>query len=415
MINEIKVLTTIKFLLYLVLLGIFRNGMTDIVVIDIVVTMVIYYLFNSYFIERDIDKLLVIAFVNLINFIITINSLPLTTGITIYSLMFLYQILSNKFLKKHLMQEKSILIIGETEKKPEALKLIEESNDYKGVHHFLKDDLSLLNEKNFMKFIKDKKIHEILVLDKDLKKQVVTNILNVKVVGVKIYNYYEFFEYIRGQLHLDELDEKKFLFDHGFGVYHNQFQKQLKRTVDIILAISVAIAVAPIVVVAAMIVKLESKGPVLFKQDRVGEGNKVFKMIKFRSMKLHDENAHSKYAGKTDSRITNFGKIMRKTRIDELPQLWNVIKGEMSFVGPRAEWVKLANEYEKNISFFPLRHTVRPGLTGWAQVNYPYGASEEDMKKKLMYDLYYVKHQTAGIDLVILLKTAGVVFLGKGQ
>ncbi len=266
-----------------------------------------------------------------------------------------------------------------------------------------------------MKFIKEKKIHEILVLDKDLKNQVVTNILNVKVRGIKIYNYYEFFEYIRGQLHLEELDEKKLLFDHGFGVYHNQFQKQLKRTVDIILAISVAIAVAPIVMVAALIVKLESKGPVLFMQDRVGEGNKVFKMIKFRSMKLHDENAHSKYAGKTDSRITNFGKIMRKTRIDELPQLWNVIKGEMSFVGPRAEWVKLANEYEKNISFFPLRHTVRPGLTGWAQVNYPYGASEEDMKKKLMYDLYYVKHQTAGIDLVILLKTAGVVFLGKGQ
>ncbi len=415
MINEIKVLTMIKFLLYLVLLGMFRNSMTNIVVVDVAVTMVIYYLFNSYFIERGIDKLLVIAFVNIINFIITINSLPLTIGITIYTLMFLYQVLSNKFLEKHLAQEKSILIIGETEKKPEALKLIEESKDYKGVYHLLKDDLSLSNEEGFMNFIKDKKIQEILILDKNLEKQVVTNILNVKVTGIKIYNYYEFFEYIRGQLHLEELDEKKLLFDHGFDVYHNQFQRQLKRTIDIILAISVAIAVAPIVVIAAIIVRLESKGPILFKQDRMGEGNKVFKMIKFRSMKLHDENAHSKYAGKTDSRITNFGKIMRKTRIDELPQLWNVIKGEMSFVGPRAEWVKLANEYEKNISFFPLRHTVRPGLTGWAQVNYPYGASEEDMKKKLMYDLYYVKHQTAGIDLVILLKTAGVVFLGKGQ
>jgi exopolysaccharide biosynthesis polyprenyl glycosylphosphotransferase len=415
MINEIKALTMIKFLLYLVLLGIFRNSMTSIVVVDVAVTMVIYYLFNSYFIERDIDKLLVIAFVNIINFIITINSLPLTIGITIYTLMFLYQVLSNKFLEKHLAQEKSILIIGETEKKPEALKLIEESKDYKGVYHLLKDDLSLSNEEGFMSFIKDKKIQEILILDKNLEKQAVTNILNVKVTGIKIYNYYEFFEYIRGQLHLEELDEKKLLFDHGFYVYHNQFQRQLKRTVDIILAISVAIAVAPIVVIAAIIVRLESKGPILFKQDRMGEGNKVFKMIKFRSMKLHDENAHSKYAGKTDSRITNFGKIMRKSRIDELPQLWNVIKGEMSFVGPRAEWVKLANEYEKNISFFPLRHTVRPGLTGWAQVNYPYGASEEDMKKKLMYDLYYVKHQTAGIDLVILLKTASVVFLGKGQ
>ncbi|MGB6129787.1 MAG: exopolysaccharide biosynthesis polyprenyl glycosylphosphotransferase [Psychrilyobacter sp.] len=415
MINEIKVLTTIKFLLYLVLLGVFRSSMSDTAVIDIVVTMVIYYLFNSYFIERDIDKLLVIAFVNIINFIIIINSLPITTGIIIYTLMFLYQVLSNQFLKKHLIQEKSILIIGETEKKPGALKLIEESGDYKGIYHFLKDDITLFDEEIFIDFIKDRKVQEILVLDKKLKPQVVTNILNLKVKGIKIYNYYEFFEYIRGQLHLEELDEKKLLFDHGFGVYHNQFQKQLKRTIDIILAISVAIVVAPIVVIAILIVKVESKGPILFKQDRVGEGNQIFKMIKFRSMKLHDEDAHSKYAGKKDSRITNFGKIMRKTRIDELPQLWNVIKGEMSFVGPRAEWVKLANEYKKNISFFPLRHTVRPGLTGWAQVNYPYGASEDDMKKKLMYDLYYVKHQTAGLDLVILLKTACVVLLGKGQ
>ena len=415
MINEIKALTAMKFLLYLILLGVFRNSMTDMAVIDIVVTMIIYYLFNSYFIEREVDKLLVIAFVSIINFVITINSIPLVVGITIYTVMFLYQVLSNKFLKRYLTQEKSILIIGKSEKKPEALKLIKESKDYKGIYHFMKEESSLLNESSFMNFIRDKKIQDILVLDKNIGKEAITNILNVKVIGVRIYNYYEFFEYIRGQLHLEELDEKKLLFDSGFGVYHNQFQKQLKRTIDIILAIVVGIVVTPIVIMGGIIVKLESKGPILFKQDRMGEGNKVFKMIKFRSMKLHDENAHSKYAGKTDSRITKFGKVMRKTRIDELPQLWNVIKGEMSFVGPRAEWVKLSNEYEKNISFFPLRHTVRPGLTGWAQVNYPYGASEEDMRKKLMYDLYYVKHQTAGLDLVILLKTASVVFLGKGQ
>jgi len=415
MFNEIKALTALKLAVYLILIGIFRHSMTEIAVVGILVTVIIYYLFNTYFIENDIDRLLVITTVNLLNFVITLNSMPVTVGITIYAVMFLFQVISSNFYVKNLIQEKSILIIGEDEKKPEVEKMAEESKKYKEIFHLLKGEEILSDEEKFTKYIKENEIKKIVVLDKKLGESVVTNILNMKVTGVKIFNYYEFFELVRGQLHLEELDERKLLFDSGFGVYHNQFQKQIKRTLDVILAVAVATAVFPIAIMAAIIVKLESKGPILFKQERMGEGNQVFKMIKFRSMKLHDENAHSKYAGKTDSRITKFGKIMRKTRIDELPQLWNVIKGEMSFVGPRAEWIKLANDYEKNISFFPLRHTVKPGLTGWAQVNYPYGASEDDMRKKLMYDLYYVKHQTAGLDLVILLKTASVVFLGKGQ
>jgi exopolysaccharide biosynthesis polyprenyl glycosylphosphotransferase len=415
MIKEIKTLTVIKFLVYLMLLGIFRHSMTDIAVIDILITVIIYYLFNTYFIERDVDKLLIIASVNILNFVMTLNSFPLHVGIVVYTMMFLYQVISNKFFEKHILHDKSVLIIGDNERKVEVEKLVEENKDYKNIFFFEKDDVVLLDEKSLLEYINENKISEIVILDRKLEKSIITNILNVKVKGIKIFNYYEFYELLRGQLHLEELDEKKILFDSGFGVYHNQFQRQLKRTLDIILAVGVAIAVAPFALMAAIIVRLESPGPILFKQERMGEGNKPFKMIKFRSMKLHDENAHSKYAGKSDSRITRFGKIMRKTRIDELPQLWNVIKGEMSFVGPRAEWIKLANDYEKNIEFFPLRHTVKPGLTGWAQVNYPYGASEDDMRKKLMYDLYYVKHQTAGLDLVILIKTASVVFLGKGQ
>jgi exopolysaccharide biosynthesis polyprenyl glycosylphosphotransferase len=415
MIKEIKTLTVIKFLVYLMLLGIFRHSMTDIAVIDILITVIIYYLFNTYFIERDVDKLLIIASVNILNFVMTLNSFPLHVGIVVYTMMFLYQVISNKFFEKHILHDKSVLIIGDNERKVEVEKLIEENKDYKNIFSFEKNDEILLDEEKLLEYINENKISEIVILDRKLEKSIITNILNVKVKGIKIFNYYEFYELLRGQLHLEELDEKKILFDSGFGVYHNQFQRQLKRTLDIILAVGVAIAVAPFALMAAIIVRLESPGPILFKQERMGEGNKPFKMIKFRSMKLHDENAHSKYAGKSDSRITRFGKIMRKTRIDELPQLWNVIKGEMSFVGPRAEWIKLANDYEKNIEFFPLRHTVKPGLTGWAQVNYPYGASEDDMRKKLMYDLYYVKHQTAGLDLVILIKTASVVFLGKGQ
>ena len=168
-------------------------------------------------------------------------------------------------------------------------------------------------------------------------------------------------------------------------------------------------------IIAAIIIKLESKGPIFFIQERIGEGNKPFKIVKFRSMTTDAEKDGPKWATKNDNRVTKFGKFMRLTRIDELPQLWNVLRGEMSFVGPRPEREFFIKQLEKEIMYYNLRHTVKPGLTGWAQVMYPYGASIEDAYRKLQYDLYYIKNHDILFDVKILLKTVTIVIFGKGR
>jgi len=219
----------------------------------------------------------------------------------------------------------------------------------------------------------------------------------------------EFYEAYENKLPISHLSPKWFLENTGFEIYHNNFNLKAKRLLDLLFAFFIGVCVAPIMVVAAIIVKLESRGPIFFIQDRIGEGNKKFNIVKFRSMTTDAEKDGPKWATKNDNRVTKFGKIMRLTRIDELPQLWNVLRGEMSFVGPRPEREFFIEQLEKEIPYYNLRHTVKPGLTGWAQVMYPYGASVEDAYRKLQYDLYYIKHHDILFDLKVLLKTVTIV------
>jgi exopolysaccharide biosynthesis polyprenyl glycosylphosphotransferase len=201
----------------------------------------------------------------------------------------------------------------------------------------------------------------------------------------------------------------------GFEIYHNNFNLKLKRLFDIAFSLIIGITVLPIIAISAVIVKLESKGPIFFIQERIGEGNIPFKIIKFRSMTTDAEKDGPQWATKNDNRVTKWGKIMRATRIDELPQLWNVIRGEMSFVGPRPEREFFIQQLEQEMPYYNLRHTVKPGLTGWAQVMYPYGASVEDAYNKLQYDLYYIKHNNTIFDIMVILKTINIVVFGKGR
>ena len=217
------------------------------------------------------------------------------------------------------------------------------------------------------------------------------------------------------KLPISDLSPEWFLKNTGFEIYHNSFNLKAKRILDLIFAVIISICVFPIMILAAIIIKLESKGPVFFIQERIGEGNKPFKIIKFRSMTTDAEKDGPKWAVKNDNRVTKWGKIMRATRIDELPQLWNVLKGEMSFVGPRPEREFFIQQLEKEIKYYNLRHTVKPGLTGWAQVMYPYGASVEDAYRKLQYDLYYIKNHDLLFDVKVLLKTVNIVIFGKGR
>jgi lipopolysaccharide/colanic/teichoic acid biosynthesis glycosyltransferase len=166
--------------------------------------------------------------------------------------------------------------------------------------------------------------------------------------------------------------------------------------------------------IVALIVRLESRGSVIFRQERVGWHRRSFMVLKFRTMYEREEEG-SIYTQTNDNRITPSGKWLRKLRLDELPQLWNVLVGDMSLIGPRAEWIKCVAQYEDYIPSYHFRHLVKPGITGWAQVNYPYGANREDAIQKLKYDLYYIRHYSLKLDAMIVLKTIHVVFLAKGK
>ena len=254
------------------------------------------------------------------------------------------------------------------------------------------------------------------LLDKLLRDPKLTDkLLQYKLEGLQYYNYLEFYEIYESKLPISHLSPKWFLENTGFEIYHNNFNLKAKRLLDLLFALLIGIFAAPVIVLAAIIVKLESKGPVFFIQERIGEGNKKFNIVKFRSMTTDAEKDGPQWASKNDNRVTKFGKIMRATRIDELPQLWNVLRGEMSFVGPRPEREYFIQQLEKEIPYYNLRHTVKPGLTGWAQVMYPYGASVEDAYRKLQYDLYYIKHHSIPFDVKVLLKTVTIVIFGKGR
>ena len=263
--------------------------------------------------------------------------------------------------------------------------------------------------------VREKKINKLIVEEKNLPEIIVKKILNLKLDGVKIVDRLTFNQEVEGKIDVKQIDDRWLLYDHGFNIFYNNIQKRIKRLFDIICTFIISIPAIPIMIVSAIIIKCESKGPVFFKQTRIGLNNQPFEMFKFRSMKLHDPNEHSKYAGENDDRITKYGKFMRKTRIDELPQLWNVLKGDMSFVGPRAEWDELCYSYMDNIPHYNIRHSVQPGLTGWAQVMYPYGAGIEDAQRKLEYDLYYIKYQSFVMDILIFFKTVKTVVFGQGR
>ncbi len=389
-----------------------RNDLAVNIVFISIATL--YYLFNIYYSDDEIEVSLMSAAINVFAVFISFNTIRLGKALSLHLIMFIYQMITFYILNNFMRMKKNVLIIGDHPQKAEILEMIEKNHEYSEVIQMADDDEGLLNLNNLTGLIFRKEIGEVAVLSKR-DDRITNNLLRLKMEGLRVYDFYGFYEEVEGKVAVEALDEEKLLLDNGFDIYHNSFQKRIKRSLDVVLSLIVGIVTLPIMLLSMIIIKTESRGPVFFVQERVGFDNKPFKIVKFRSMRMHDENEHSKYAGKNDSRITGYGRVMRKTRIDELPQIWNVLKGDMSFIGPRAEWSKLSEEYEEKIAFYPLRHSVKPGLTGWAQVSYPYGAGLEDMKIKLMYDFYYIKHQSLSLDVKIIFKTIRTVLFGKGQ
>jgi sugar transferase (PEP-CTERM system associated) len=241
----------------------------------------------------------------------------------------------------------------------------------------------------------------------------IQELLRAKMAGVRVEDATTTYERVTGKILIDDLRPSWLIFSDGFRV--SRLARVMKRSIDLVLAAALAAATVPAMLLTALAILLEDGGPVLYRQERVGENGKVFVLSKFRSMcKDAEKSGTPMWATDDDDRVTRVGRIIRTTRLDELPQLWNVIRGDMSFVGPRPERPFFVEELSRAIPFYQQRHAVKPGITGWAQVKYRYGASLEDAMEKLRYDLYYIKHLSVVFDLTIVFDTVKVVLLGKG-
>jgi sugar transferase (PEP-CTERM system associated) len=228
-----------------------------------------------------------------------------------------------------------------------------------------------------------------------------------------VSDYLSFFEQEMGRVDLESVTPSWFFFHGGF--QNSTLQNALKRTVDIAIALSLAVFSLPVMVLVALALAATRDGPILYRQERVGLKGKVFTLIKFRSMcEDAEEDGMPQWAGANDDRVTRIGALIRSTRIDELPQLFNVLKGDMSLSGPRPERPHFVEQLKAQLPYYNERHRVRPGVTGWAQVNFKYAGSLEDSKVKLEHDLYYIKHYSLFLDLIIILQTIRVVLWSEG-
>jgi sugar transferase (PEP-CTERM system associated) len=241
-----------------------------------------------------------------------------------------------------------------------------------------------------------------------------TDLLNLKLQGIKVLDLSAFFERHGGKVQIDNLRESWFIFGHGFR--QGKVRMAVKRCFDVAASLTLLALAWPIMLAAAIAIKLNSVGPVIYRQERVGLGGRTFNVLKFRSMRTDAEkDGKPQWAQKSDSRVTSVGRFMRLTRIDELPQIFNVLRGEMSLVGPRPERPYFVDQITATVPFYAARHSVKPGVTGWAQVRHNYGASVEDAADKLEYDLYYVKNHRLWLDILILFYSVRVVVLAQGS
>lgn len=264
------------------------------------------------------------------------------------------------------------------------------------------------------------KVHElgiqtvVLAIPRNRPSWTVRRILETRLQGIETLEIPDVYERLTGRVPVEYIEDRWLLFSDGFYLLSKQYMQKLKRLIDFAIAGIVLLLTSPLMALTAVMIRLDSPGPIFYTQQRVGKGSKVFTLCKFRSMQVNAESSQAIWAQKRDPRVTRVGKWIRLFRIDELPQLWNIFMGDMSLVGPRPERPEFVKQLETKIPYYNVRHTVQPGITGWAQVKYPYGASIEDALRKLEYDLFYIKNMSIVLDMKIMLRTLGVVILGEG-
>jgi sugar transferase (PEP-CTERM system associated) len=263
-------------------------------------------------------------------------------------------------------------------------------------------------------FVKQRRIDEIVVALQERRGTLpLEALLECRLRGVKITDQSTFLERETGRVELDALYPGWLIFSDGFP--GGRFASIMKRTFDIVASIAFLVLTWPVIGATAIAVRLEGSGPILYRQERVGRKGRPFTLLKFRSMHVNAERENApQWAAVRDHRVTRVGAFIRKIRVDEIPQVFNVLGGSMSFIGPRPERPYFVAQLSKKIPYYSERHRVKPGITGWAQLHHPYGASEEDAKEKLQYELYYIKNYSLFLDLIILAQTAQVIFWPRG-
>jgi len=261
-------------------------------------------------------------------------------------------------------------------------------------------------------FCRIHRIKELVIAARERRGMPTADLLECKMAGVHVIDYASFWERESHQIDMSETTPGWLIYSEGFKT--SVLRRLIKRASDIVVSLIVLILTFPLLVLTAVLIKLESPGPIFYSQERVGLAGKSFMIFKFRSMRTDAEANGPRWAGKNDDRVTRVGAFIRKVRIDELPQVINVLNGDMSFVGPRPERPVFVAALASKISYYSERHRLKPGITGWAQINYPYGANEEDARMKLRYDLYYVKNGSIFLDVIIMMQTLKVLIWNSG-
>ena len=267
---------------------------------------------------------------------------------------------------------------------------------------------------HLMEVAKKQRVHRVIVAMPDRRGTIpMQELLELRMQGVKIEEATSWLEKISGKIEVDNLYPSWLVFSEGFR--RSVPFIVIRRVISITVSLIGLILAAPLVPLIILAIVVDSRGPVFYTQSRVGKGGRVFKVVKFRTMRQDAEAASGPtWAGDNDPRVTRVGKFLRSSRLDEIPQLWCVLKGDMAFVGPRPERPEFIEQLSKEIPYYGVRHMVRPGLTGWAQVKYKYGSTMEDSLEKLQYDLYYIKNASIGLDLLIMFLTVKTVLLRRG-
>ena len=371
--------------------------------ISSIILAFLYYLFPALIIGRGI-------------FLISVSFV----GATIISWRMGY----NHFLKTRQLDQKIMIIGSGPLAKNIAREILEREDMGFKIIGFITDNPERIGEKLVNPSIvgeqsqiydiaaREKAVRIIVALDERRGKFPEAQLLECKMRGIAVEEGIEFYEHLTGKLQVESLRPSTIIFSDGFK--KPRLTMWIKRMIGFSFSSIGLILLSPLILIISILIKIDSRGPVFYKQERTGENERVFRLIKFRSMVANAETNGPVWAEKNDSRVTRIGKWMRNWRLDEVPQMFNVLKGDMSFVGPRPERPFFVEQLRKEIPFYDQRFYVKPGITGWAQIKYRYGASKDDALEKLKYDLYYIKNLSSLFDMIIIFETVKVVLFGKG-